>query len=215
MASLTNAIEVIHKTYRVPHIVLTSVSIDTSSSSSDPNDASPSNPRYLSVVGSTMTSTCQPRAFKIRFPAIDAYFSGTGDMFAALMVVRMRQAVTEMSQDATTTSIRTPVSVSSSSSSSLSSQPLSARESWLSGDEVDALDLPLAKAAERVLATMHEVLDATCRSMKAEVSRAAEEIGPDDERRMHLARSKAAELRLVRHLGSLRQPSVQFKAQRM
>lgn len=193
MVSLTRAIEVIHKTYRVPHIVLTSVSLDTSD---DPSVSTP----HLSVVGSTMTSACEPRAFKIRFPAIDAYFSGTGDMFAALMVVRMRQAVTEMS---------------SSSSSTGDATPLGAREAWRSDDAVGALDLPLARAAERVLASMHEVLDATCRSMKAEVSRAAEEIGVADERRMHLARSKAAELRLVRHLGSLREPNVQFKAQRM
>lgn len=197
MASLTRAIEVIHKTYRVPHIVLTSVSLDTSSSD-DPNSQNPTTAHHLSVVGSTMTSACEPRAFKIRFPAIDAYFSGTGDMFAALMVVRIRQAVSEMS-----------------SSTAEESTPLSAREAWLSDDTVDTLELPLARAAERVLASMHEVLDATCRSMKAEVSRAAEELGAADEKRMHLARSKAAELRLVRHLGSLREPSVQFKAQRM
>lgn len=198
MASLTRAIEVIHKTYRVPHIVLTSVSLDTStppppsSTTSTPTSASDATPtKTLSVIGSTMTSTHAPRAFKIRFPAIDAYFSGTGDMFAALMVVRMREAVVT------------------------AAQPLGGREAWLSDDAVDALDLPLARAAEKVLGSMHEVLDATSRSMQAEVRRAAEEIGDGDEKRMHLARSKAAELRLVRHLGSLREPSVSFKAQRM
>lgn len=189
MASLTRAIEVIHETYNIPHIILTSVSLDTADADADA--ASPSSTPYLSVIGSTMTSARKPRAFKIRFPAIDAYFSGTGDMFAALMVVRMRQAVATRGDD------------------------LGATASWRSGDDVDALNLPLARAAEAVLASMHEVLDATCRSMKAEVSRAAEEIGTADEKRMHLARSKAAELRLVRHLGSLREPNVQFKAQRM
>lgn len=194
MASLTRAIEVIHETYNVPHIILTSVSLDTASADdADAASASPSSTPYLSVIGSTMTSVRKPRAFKIRFPAIDAYFSGTGDMFAALMVVRMRQAVASRGDN----------------------NDLGATASWRSGDDVDALDLPLARAAEAVLASMHEVLDATCKSMKAEVSRAAEEIGTADEKRMHLARSKAAELRLVRHLGSLREPNVQFKAQRM
>lgn len=192
MTSLTRAIEVIHTKYGVPHIVLTSVSLDNDDNGNgNGHDGAASPRRTLSVVGSTMTaSTRKPRAFKIRFPAIDAYFSGTGDMFAALMVVRMRQAVT-----ATGT--------------------LGQTESWLSPDDVDALDLPLARAAERVLASMHEVLAATCESMKAEVKRAEADIGGDDEKRMHLARSKAAELRLVRHLGSLREPAVEFKAQRM
>lgn len=193
MTSLTRAIEVIHTKYGVPHIVLTSVSLDNDDNGNGNGHGGESSPsrKTLSVVGSTMTaSTRKPRAFKIRFPAIDAYFSGTGDMFAALMVVRMRQAVT-------------------------AAGTLGQTESWLSPDDVDALDLPLARAAERVLASMHEVLAATCESMKAEVKRAEADIGGDDEKRMHLARSKAAELRLVRHLGSLREPTVEFKAQRM
>lgn len=193
MATLTRAIEVIHTTYHVPHIVLTSVSLDTSDSDSPSSD--PSSNNTLSVVGSTMTSTRKPRAFKIRFPAIDAYFSGTGDMFAALMVVRMRQAVTDNDDS--------------------HAGSLASTESWLSDDSVDALDLPLARAAEMVLASMHEVLDATCKSMKSEVERVESEIAPSDEKRMHLARSKAAELRLVRHLGSLREPKALFRAQRM
>lgn len=139
-----------------------------------------------------MTSSHKPRAFTIRFPAIDAYFSGTGDMFAALMVVRMREAVVRSSE-----------------------QDLGDRAAWLSDDSVDALDLPLARAAEMVLASMHEVLGATCESMKAEVKRAETEIGMEDEKRLHLAKSKAAELRLVRHLGSLREPKAHFKAQKM
>lgn len=196
MTSLTRAIEVIHTKYGVPHIVLTSVSLDNDDNGNGNGNghdgASSHNRKTLSVVGSTMTaSTRKPRAFKIRFPAIDAYFSGTGDMFAALMVVRMRQAVTAEGAG------------------------LGQTESWLSPDDVDALDLPLARAAERVLASMHEVLAATCESMKAEVKRAEADIGGADEKRMHLARSKAAELRLVRHLGSLREPTVEFKAQRM
>lgn len=198
MTSLTRAIEVIHTKYGVPHIVLTSVSLDNNNNDDQGHGhegaASPTSSRTLSVVGSTMTaSTRKPRAFKIRFPAIDAYFSGTGDMFAALMVVRMRQAV----------------------AAAEGGGALGSTESWLSPDGVNALDLPLARAAERVLASMHEVLAATCESMKAEVKRAEADIGGGDEKRMHLARSKAAELRLVRHLGSLREPAVEFKAQRM
>lgn len=184
MTTLTRAIEVIHRRFHVPHIVLTSVSLD------DNNDPSYAG-KTLSVVGSSMASDRRPRAFKIRFPALDAYFSGTGDMFAALMVVRMRQAVHEAGGG------------------------LQETRSWLSPDGVDALDLPLARAAESVLATMHEVLAATVESMKVEVERAEAEVGADDAKRMHLARSKAAELKLVRHLGALRRPKATFKAQPM
>ena len=63
------------------------------------------------------------RLFKITFPAIDCYFSGTGDMFGALTVVRMRETVHA-----------TP--------------GLDAVPSWISDDSVDALDLPLARAAD-------------------------------------------------------------------
>lgn len=112
-------------------------------------------------------------------------------MFAALMVVRMRQAVAQAGGE------------------------LGNKQSWLSEDSVDALDLPLARAAEMVLASMHEVLDATCKSMQAEVKRVESELAQPDEQRLHLARSKAAELKLVRHLGSLKEPRALFRAQRM
>ncbi|KAJ4385175.1 putative pyridoxal kinase [Neurospora sp. IMI 360204] len=162
MPSLTRAISVLHERYAIPHIIITSVSLPDSSSPSftAPNSSAPtptpqeegqSQPprtKTLSVVGSTMTSTRQPRAFQISFPAIDCYFSGTGDMFSALMLVRMREAVYNTEGG------------------------LTERESWLSDDAVDALDLPLAKAAEKVLGSMHEVLTKTAEGMKGRVERA-------------------------------------------
>ncbi|KAK3336569.1 Ribokinase-like protein, partial [Cercophora scortea] len=189
MASLSRAIEVMHEQYGVPHIVITSVSL-----------THPDHPiSSLSVVGSTMTSDRRARAFKIVFPAIDCYFSGTGDMFAALMVVRMREAVWK-------------------TAAGLMSTP-----SWRSDDTVDALDLPLARAAEKVLASMHEVLaktseamDAKMKRVPAEVLRGAGKEGHEaEDKTLHLLKSKAAELRLVRHVDSLRFPKIEFRASRM
>jgi len=180
MASLGRAIQVMHERYGIPHIVITSVSLRHP----DHPDAS------LSVVGSTMTSDRRARAFKIVFPAIDCYFSGTGDMFAALTVVRMREAVWN-----------TP--------------GLSATESWRSDDTVSALDLPLAKAVEKVLASMHEVLTKTCEAMDASLRKRLSEPqvnGGVDDKKMKLLKSKAAELKLVRHVDSIRSPKVQFHA---
>lgn len=185
MTSLERAIQVIHERYGVPHIIITSVTIQ------HPDHP----PHSLSIVGSSMTSDRRARPFKIVFPAIDCYFSGTGDMFSALMAVRMREAA-----------VATP--------------GLSETRSWLSGDEVEATDLPLARAAEKVLASMNEVLDKTCRAMTAEVKQAKDEVvkGLTEEeakKRLHLLQSRAAELRLVRNLGSLRSPVVVCRAMKM
>lgn len=204
MSSIHRAIQVMHERYAIPHIVITSVSL--------PHPDHPVS--SLSVVGSTMTSDRRARAFKIVFPAIDCYFSGTGDMFAALMVVRMREAVHNGGN----------------------TNGLMEKEAWLSDDSVDALDLPLARAAEKVLASMHEVLTKTAESMDSTIKKAQAGVAAaerekekekekdavvdgvgrgDEERKMHLLRSKAAELRLVRHLDSLRFPQVEFRATRM
>ncbi|CAP69428.1 uncharacterized protein PODANS_1_10920, partial [Podospora anserina S mat+] len=148
MLSLGKAIEVLHSRYGVPHIVITSLSLPD-----DTDPDTPGNKKTLSVVGSSMTSTKQPRAFKISFPAIDCYFSGTGDMFAALMVVRMREAVCD---------------------ASTSTEPgLDTRRSWLSEDGVGALELPLARAAERVLGSMHEVLAKTAEGLEGRLEQMA------------------------------------------
>jgi pyridoxine kinase len=187
MASLGSAIQAIHERYGIPHIVITSVSL------SHPDHPASS----LSVVGSTMTSDRRARPFKIVFPSIDCYFSGTGDMFAALMVVRMREAVGAI-------------------------PGLQDRQSWVSDDGVEATELPIAKAAEKVLASMNEVLEKTGAAMTAEMGRVRADMDADreieeeeKERRLHLLQSRASELRLVRNLESLRNPVVQFRATRM
>jgi pyridoxine kinase len=185
MISLQRAIQTLHERYHIPHIVITSVSFARRVSLPYTT---------MSVVGSTMTSSHKSRPFRIRFPAIDAYFSGTGDMFAALMVVRMREAVYGVND-------------------------LSDTRSWLSGDDVGAAELPLAKAAEKVLASMHEVLTKTSQAMKEEMERAAEkktERSPENEaREKQLLSSRASELRLVRNLDALRSPNVEFKAEKL
>ncbi|KAH6619697.1 Ribokinase-like protein [Chaetomium sp. MPI-SDFR-AT-0129] len=183
MASIGRAIQAMHTRYKIPHIVITSVSV--------PHPDHPT--ASLSVVGSTITSDGRARAFKIVFPAIDCYFCGTGDMFAALMVVRMRQAV------------------HAASSSAAGGVSLEQRESWVSDDSVEAVDLPLARAAEKVLASMHEVLAQTAERRAAVVEAAEKEVG-GDEKKLYLLKTKAAELRLVRHLDSLRFPKVEFRA---
>jgi pyridoxine kinase len=185
MPSLKEAVSVLHGRYGVPHVVITSVS------SISAEDASS---KTMAVVGSTMTSTAVPRLFQIIFPSIDAFFSGTGDMFAALMVVRMREAVYR--------------------ASGLRDLP-----SWLSPDDVPAVDLPLAQAAEKVLASMHEVLTKTSEAMNAELKQTAKPLDgakeSDDSKRLRLVKSRASELRLVRNLDALKHPKTAFRAVKM
>ena len=146
----------------------------------------------MSVIGSTARTDVSPRIFKIDIPTIDCFFSGTGDMFAALTVVRLRQAITEAK--------------------------LSGTKSWISPDEVEAVDLPLANAVEKVLGSMHAVLIKTKEVRDKEIEGPRRPLGvmekeKDSEKRSWLRRTKAAELRVVRCLSDLRDPQLTWKAE--
>jgi pyridoxine kinase len=109
-------------------------------------------------------------------------------MFAALMVVRLREAAVAAGLDRTA--------------------------AWLSPDSVRATELPLARAAERALASMHAVLEKTKEARDLAVARmeASPMMEGVGEERRHLWRTKAAEVRLVRNLEDLRKPAVVFRA---
>ena len=138
-----------------------------------------------------MTSTATPRIFGVKIPAIDCFFSGTGDMFAALMLVRLREAVFE-------------------------TEGLPETDAWVSGDDVEATHLPLARATEKVLASMHHVLTNTKEKRDEELKKYYARIqggGQGNDKRFHLAKSKAAEVRLIRNLDALKNPEVKFRAE--
>ncbi|CAG8953093.1 hypothetical protein HYFRA_00003288 [Hymenoscyphus fraxineus] len=184
MDSLKLAITTLHERYRIPHILITSISLPT-----------PGVSDFLSVVGSSATTSSKPRMFSVKIPAIDCFFSGTGDMFAALMLVRLREAVNNV-------------------------PGLKDEASWVSDDEVTATELPLAKACEKVLASMHAVLTKTKERRDEELEEYRKKtatlgtgVGDEDEKKLRLAKSKAAEVRLVRNVRALRDPIVEFKAE--
>lgn len=229
--SLHRAIEVLHGRYGVPHVVITSLPVPLTAQNADaepePEQSRPPPTRTMCVVGSSATRVGRrPRPFRIAFPVFDCYFSGTGDMFAALMVTRMREAVHGVGDQ------RTAKNNTDNDNSKNSGDDgdggadtnLETTPSWLSPDDVPATDLPLARAAERVLASMHEVLERTCVGMDAEMRRARvaaaggeagenEGEGEKDPKTQHLLRSRAAELRLARNLHCLRSPTVVYRAE--
>ncbi|KAL9101598.1 MAG: hypothetical protein Q9163_003159 [Psora crenata] len=178
LSTLQGAIAKIHKTHRLPHVIVTSVRLTDS-------------PSTISIIGSTAKSDFSPRIFKIDVPAIDCIFSGTGDMFAGLIVVRLRQAIAEAG--------------------------LLGRRSWTSSDDIQAMDLPLAKAAEKVLGSIHAVLSHTKKARDVELDKLGGALGAmekekDSEKRMSLRKTKAAEVRVVRCLDHLIEPKVEWKA---
>ncbi|KAF7502653.1 hypothetical protein GJ744_005407 [Endocarpon pusillum] len=187
LPSLATAISMLHTTYLIPHIIVTSIRL------------TPSNPT-LSIIGSTFRpSNHTPRLFKIEVPALPCFFSGTGDMFAALMVVRLREACLEAG--------------------------VTDRKSWVSGDDVSATELPLAKATEKVLASMQMVLEKTMQARDRKLAGLTEggkgmssssgvEVGGDDGegKRRYLAETKAAEVRVVRNVRDLWCPEERYEA---
>ena len=181
METLKQAITTLHEQYRIPHIMITSISLP-----------SPGAEPHLSVVGSTFTSESKPRIFGVKIPAIDCFFSGTGDMFAALILARLREAV-----------YQTP--------------GLMHKDAWVSDDNVGATELPLAKATEKVLASMHQVLTRTKEKRDEELEKYDEQVAGrgKDEKKARLMQSKAAEVRLVRNLEFLRNPAVKFRAEKV
>jgi pyridoxine kinase len=167
LSSLARAIQVLHKEYQVPHVIITSICFNKE--------------ERLSVIGSSATSDWQPRLWKLTVPAYPVFFSGTGDMFAALTVARLREAVFAAGVEN--------------------------NASWRSPDEVQAVDLPLAKAAEKVLASMQAILEKTYKYYQENlklIEDAEERSGPgnketeDGPSRAHLLKTKATEVRVVR-----------------
>lgn len=137
-----------------------------------------------------MRADCSPRLFKIDVPAIDCFFSGTGDMFAALTVVRLREHTT--------------------------ANNLINTKSWVSPDDVEAVDLPLAKAAEKVLGSIQAVLEKTKKArdeVLGGMSIPMQDMQKDSEKRSHLRKTKAAEVMIVRNQDDLRDPQVLYRAE--
>jgi pyridoxine kinase len=175
LPSLARAVQVLHKEYQVPHVIITSIKFNEEET--------------LSVIGSSATSDWKPRLWKVSVASYPVFFSGTGDMFAALTVARLREAVFEAGVQDTA--------------------------SWRSSDDVPAADLPLAKAAEKVLASMQAVLGKTYQHYKenlAAIEGAEARSGPshkeaeDGPSRTHLLKTKATEVRVVRNAKDLVDP---------
>ncbi|EEH34563.2 pyridoxine kinase [Paracoccidioides lutzii Pb01] len=239
LSDLTDAITALHRIYNVPHIIVTSVQLPYTAADSTTTNPGSSRPDNLTIVGSTARSDGSPRLFKVEVPRLDCFFSGTGDMFAALTVALLREAVfaadaqDDVERDSNPSS--TNKSTTPSSSSPPSSTPLLRNTpSWQSPDTVPATRLPLAQSTVKVLAIMHCILEKTMQERSAELARyrpdhdeaqqaedavefaglSAAERKAALEKRAYLRATKAAEVRLVRNVELLKRPvGVEFVAE--
>lgn len=137
----------------------------------------------MACAGSSITSTGASRKFVVDVPIIDGFFSGTGDLFAALTLTRLREYS--------------------------AAAGLLGSKSWIPPDETETLDLPLVKAIEVVLGSMHLVLQKTRSARDRILERAGEEKG---ERERHVQVTRASELRLVQCQEELVRPGLKFPA---
>lgn len=197
LSGVANAVSTLHKTYGTRHIVVTSINVADAQSSQNDDELG-----VLTVVGSSKRQDGSPRLFKIQVPKLGCFFSGTGDMFAALMVARLREACAESDGD------------------------LFSQAGWMPDDDVAAVDLPLARATEKVLSSMQMVLEKTMAARDAEMAGFGNSPGasvggvegegnPNNDseaKRRYLALTKAAEVRVVRNATDLVKPEERYKA---
>lgn len=190
LEQVKKAIEVLHQRDGVRMVVVTSVRVHGKQG-------------VLNVVGSEKKSDGSSRCFVVEVPVLECYFSGTGDMFAGLMVARLREEI--------------------------SKAELLDKVGWASPDEVSATDLPLAKATVKVLSSMSAVLLKTMEARNQEMERfegekagmgqvaSVDPVGgkSDEEKGKFLAQTKAAEVRAVRNARDLIHPTVRYEAREL
>ncbi|KAJ9618339.1 pyridoxal kinase, variant [Exophiala oligosperma] len=200
LTGVANAVRALHKMYGTSHVVVTSVTAGDAAKPDEDDDGSKGNGNILTVVGSSKTRDGGARLFKVEVPRLDCFFSGTGDMLAGLMVGRLREACAEAD--------------------------LLDRASWMPDDNVPATELPLAKATEKVLSSMHMVLEKTMKARDEEISKFGQSPGASvggveglgtensdsEAKRRYLAETKAAEVRAVRNAKDLVHPEPRYKA---
>lgn len=136
-ADVLRVLDVFHRDYGVPHVVLTSMKLD--------NDDS----HILSVGSSLEEKDSTPRVFFYRYPSLDAYITGTGDLFAALLVDRLHKH-TELARDAAARSALVAAA-----------QAKETKTGGTAGDAGSAKYTPLAFALGEVLGVVQAVIRRT------------------------------------------------------
>jgi len=164
LESISLCLKKLHQTYRVAHIVISSLRLD-------------SHPGVILCCGSTATTQFEPRPFMIQTPVIDGPFVGTGDLFASLLLARLHPFIGHLTPH----------------------QPFT------------AIDLPLARAVEMVIASMQGILRETKTAMDRQLRKDGDVTSLTEKERL-VRKMRACELRLVGCQDTLLHPDIVVRA---
>jgi pyridoxine kinase len=107
MASLHRSLEILHNQYNIPHVVISSIPLESWLLSSLPASAQPSSdtPHLLCITSSRPTPNIPFNSTSIIHvqcvPLISGYFSGVGDLFSALVVAHFHPQEKPVDSDTT------------------------------------------------------------------------------------------------------------------
>lgn len=200
LASLRRALEILHKHYSVPNIVITSIQLPAKPWLLEalPEGIRPENSDHLLCITSSVCTPPTSAAFSVVhaqcIPLISGYFSGVGDLFSALLLGHYRVLPVDACSSTLSITNGTSASVSSCSSAHAS----------LTNEQKQT---PLSVATARAIATTHSILCKT--HAQAVALPESERLPTDDEADVRTPlrrarRMRGRELRLVQNQDILR-----------
>lgn len=200
LVSLKKVIWTFHKVHKVPHVIITSVELpdaDLASIGAHRNlpDGRPAMLQvgsscdiHLNANGDREEPSIAPEEldiWSIQFPEVQGYFSGVGDMFAALTLGRFRSEGEPSANGA------------KQSNGMRSTSPLT----------------PIAKASELAIASLQGILANTCQVIeKLEKDQPESTGGKTDEAQERVDRMRRRELRVVQSKKEIESPTIVYHA---
>lgn len=191
LASLRAVQEKLHVEYRVPHVVITSLALPPDDLARLGASATmPDGQEAMVLVGSTWDHGLQ--SWFLQFPCLGEYFSGVGDLFAALVLARFATHLDDLPEPA---------------------RAAHALEPAASADECT---LPIARAVMLAVAALQHVLVRTRATMVEQGARL--QLDPfrpvtqlDADERVRVMRLR--ELRIVQSASEILRPRVLYRPQ--
>ncbi|KAG5652811.1 hypothetical protein H0H81_003580 [Sphagnurus paluster] len=191
LPSLRNALKILHDTYHVPNVVVSSIPLSGWLIDALPEEIRPppAEEHLLCIASSRTVEGQQPIVHAHCVPLLPGYFSGVGDLFSALLLAHFHPSGSPPSSFTTTLTKETRPAVT-----------------------------PLAHAAARALATTHHILRLT--HAYAAALPEAERAPTDDEADAaeplrKTRRMRGRELRLVQGQAALRGEGVEVREMRV
>lgn len=206
LASLKHVILTLHKQHKVPHVIITSVELpDADLTAMGAQRTLPDGRLAMLQVGSSCEIKLDSKGerqqpniesedleiWSIQFPEVQGYFSGVGDMFAALTLGRFQpdRQVTPTPQANGSSNINKPLT-------------------------------PIAKASELAIASLQGILANTCRVIDelekdlSSSSSSAAAVGSEgvDKAQQRVDRMRRRELRVVQSKREIESPTIVYHA---